>query len=47
MGEDDADNACAYLAHKNKGWIESDPKAFKEWFQNCVHENGQVIRHLV
>ena len=47
MGEDDADNECAYLAHKSKGWIESDPKAFKEWFQNCVNENGQVIRHMV
>lgn len=47
MGEDEADNVCAYLAHKSKGWIESDPKAFKEWFQNCVNENGQVIRHMV
>lgn len=47
MGQDGAENECAYLAHKSKGWIESDPKAFKEWFQKCVNENGQTIRHMV
>ena len=47
MGEDDSNNECAYLAHKSKGWVESDPKAFREWFQECVNENGQVIRHMV
>lgn len=47
MGEDDQKRECAYLAHKSKGWIESDPKAFKEWFQKCVNDNGQVIRHMV
>lgn len=30
-----------------KGYIVQHPKAFKEWFQNCVNENGQVIRHMV
>jgi Second Messenger Oligonucleotide or Dinucleotide Synthetase domain len=28
------------LAHKAKGWIESDPKAFQNWFE------GKVVRYL-
>ncbi len=44
----DADeNETAYLAHKSKGWTISDPKAFTDWFQNYVNDNGQVIRHMV
>jgi len=37
------------LAHKSKGWIESDPKAFCEWFNNAAKENPQlrkVVRYL-
>jgi len=30
------------LAHKSKGWIESDPKAFYEWFNEAVKENPQL-----
>jgi len=47
MGENEEEEEVAYLAHKSKGWIESDPKAFTQWFQNCVNENGQQIRHIV
>lgn len=35
------------LAHKSKGWIESDPKEFYEWFNNL--KNGQlerIVRYL-
>lgn len=37
----------AYLAHKGKGWIESDPKAFKEWFVNNVKCHGEQLRSVV
>lgn len=47
MGENSAGDSIAYLAHKSKGWIESDPKAFTAWFQGYVNENGQEIRRMV
>ncbi len=47
LGTDEKENNIAYLAHKSKGWIESDPKAFTDWFQGVVNDNGQVVRHLV
>lgn len=47
MGNNDSGKSIAYLAHKSKGWIESDPKAFTEWFQSYVNENGQQIRRMV
>lgn len=34
----------AYLAHLKKGWIESDPKALKEWYVNKVKEKGEQLR---
>lgn len=39
----------AYLAHKNKGWVESDPKAFKEWFVDKVGDTdyGEQLRRAV
>lgn len=37
----------AYLAHKTKGWIISDPKAFKEWFIQNVNGEGEQLRRLV
>lgn len=37
----------AYLAHKTKGWIISDPKAFKEWFIQNVKDEGEQLRRLV
>mgnify|MGYP007011419874 FL=1 len=37
MGENSAGDSIAYLAHKSKGWIESDPKAFTAWFQGYVN----------
>ena len=38
------DSDLIELAHKSKGWIESDPKAFYEWFNNEVKENQQIRR---
>lgn len=37
----------AYLAHKAKGWIESDPKAFKKWFIQNVNDEGEQLRSIV
>lgn len=39
----------AYLAHKSDGWIESDPKAFKEWFVGKVRDDdfGEQLRNVV
>lgn len=36
-----------YLAHKTNGWIESDPKAFKDWFLEKISNNGEQLRRLV
>jgi hypothetical protein len=38
-----------YLAHKSKGWIESDPRAFIKWFNHKSDSNGQlkrIVRYL-
>lgn len=32
------------LAHKNKGWIESDPYAFKKWFDAQAKDKPQLKR---
>jgi len=37
------------LAHRAKGWIESDPKAFQDWFEGKVKDNTQlrrIVRYL-
>lgn len=37
------------LAHKGKGWLESDPKAFYKWFNEKTKENQQlrrIVRYL-
>ncbi|WP_410511765.1 CBASS cGAMP synthase [Paenibacillus sp. BR2-3] len=35
------------LAHKNKGWIDSDPKLLTEWFNNEVSEKGNQLKRIV
>lgn len=46
------DGDIPLLAHKSKGYIESDPKAFKDWVENEIsnaNSNGQlrrIIRYL-
>lgn len=38
-----------YLAHKGKGWIESDPREFIHWFNDQADEEGQfkrIVRYL-
>jgi Second Messenger Oligonucleotide or Dinucleotide Synthetase domain len=40
---------CPRLAHKDKGWIESDPREFIKWFNNKADEKGQlkrIVRYL-
>lgn len=39
----------AFLAHKRDGWIESDPKAFKDWFVGEIQDEhcGEQLRRLV
>lgn len=37
----------AYLSHKSLGWIESDPKAFTDWFIGKVTDKGEQLRSLV
>lgn len=37
----------AFLAHKSKGWTESDPKAFRDWFLDKVSSNGEQLRRIV
>lgn len=46
MGKDNEEDV-AFLAHKSKGWVKSDPKAFTNWFQDYVKRDGQVIRRMV
>lgn len=38
------DNSIPELAHKSKGWVYSDPKAFVEWF--IERKNDQIIRFV-
>ena len=40
-------NETPYLAHKTKGWIESDPRAFTNWFTDKVKENDEQLRRVV
>lgn len=45
----DEDGSIPELAHKSKGWIDSDPKEFFEWFNNLVYSNQQlrrIVRYL-
>lgn len=36
------------LAHRSKGWIESDPKAFTDWFngQPSIEQLRRIVRYL-
>lgn len=40
-------NGSMYLAHKNKGWMISDPKAFRDWFVQKVNDNDEQLRRFV
>ncbi len=42
-------DGVAYLAHKSNGWMESDPKAFKDWFVGKVSNDryGEQLRSIV
>lgn len=37
----------AYLANKKDGWVESDPKAFTDWFVGKVKDEGEQLRRVV
>lgn len=43
------DDETPLLAHKTKGWIESDPYAFKKWFDEQAKDKPQlkrIVRYL-
>lgn len=43
------DGQCPRLAHKSKGWIDSDPREFIKWFNEQTDEDGQlkrIVRYL-
>ena len=40
-------NDIAYLAHKNQGWTESDPKAFTNWFLSEIKKSSEQVRRMV
>ncbi|WP_052307497.1 cyclic GMP-AMP synthase DncV-like nucleotidyltransferase [Coleofasciculus chthonoplastes] len=33
-----------YLAHKGRGWIQSDPREFRKWFNDKADNDGQLKR---
>ncbi|QYA34105.1 CBASS cGAMP synthase (plasmid) [Macrococcus psychrotolerans] len=48
IGLDKQNDEVAYLAHKINGWIISDPKAFRDWFNNNVKiSDDKVVRRIV
>jgi hypothetical protein len=40
-------SSIAYLAHKGKGWLQSDPKAFRDWFIDKLTIYGEQLRRVV
>ena len=34
------------LAHRNDGWIESDPREIENWFLDAIADHGEVVRRL-
>ncbi len=34
------------LAHRDEGWIESDPRKLENWFENAVKLHGTIVREL-
>tara|TARA_R110000868_G_scaffold375440_3_gene639970 strand:- start:3958 stop:5214 length:1257 start_codon:yes stop_codon:yes gene_type:complete len=34
------------LAHREKNWEQSDPKAFQDWFEDCAARFGPVLRRM-
>lgn len=40
-------NGTYYLAVKNIGWIQSDPKEIKDWFNKATTEKGEQLRRIV
>jgi len=34
------------LAHRDHGWIESDPRKLEDWFGNAVKLHGAIVREL-
>lgn len=48
IGEDDEGEEAAYLAHKQDGWVISDPKAFRNWFNEATKQvpSGSLRRSV-
>ncbi len=34
------------LAHREKGWIRSDPRLLQEWFDNAIRNHGHQLRRV-
>ena len=34
------------LAHREKGWITSDPRKLEDWFKNAVRVHGGIVRKI-
>ena len=34
------------LAHRNSGWIESDPREIENWFLDAIADHGEVVRRI-
>ena len=34
------------LAHRDRGWIESDPREIENWFLGAIKEHGEVLRRV-
>ncbi len=35
------------LAHRDEGWIKSDPRAMRDWFTQAVADHGEQLRRVV
>ncbi|NMM46513.1 hypothetical protein HH303_18625 [Rhodospirillaceae bacterium KN72] len=34
------------LAHRDNGWIESDPRELEDWFLGAIRDHGEVVRRI-
>jgi len=41
------ENGVAYLAVKQEGWSESDPKSFIDWFEGRLEVHGEQLRRII
>lgn len=39
--------SCVLMAHRKKGWIQSDPRPFKEWVEQQANHKGSHFRKVI